>query len=112
MRRRAHYFELADDSPGRRRSDGNIREIEKMHDRSVKGGYSDHYPVSGIKFLRDRANSSNRVHCSIVVGTVVIGDHNVSSRQAGNCPPRNGCIDDAGTIPVVDCPTRGYLPNA
>ena len=83
-----------------------------MHDRSVKRGYSDHNPIPGLKLILDWADCINRIDRSIVVGTVVIGDHNISSRQAGNCPPRNGCIDDAGTIPVVDCPTRGYLPNA
>ena len=83
-----------------------------MHDRFVQRGHGDHNTIPGLKFVLDWADSINRIDRSIVVGTVVIRDHNISSRQAGNRSAGNGSVYNTGTIPVVDCTTRGYLPNA
>jgi hypothetical protein len=110
MRRRTHYFKLADNSPGGRGRNGNIGEVEKMDDRLVHRGYGNYYPVTGLKFLRDRANGIDRVHSSVIIRSVIIGDCYVSGCQASNGSAGNGSVSDAGTIPVENDATRADFP--
>lgn len=82
-----------------------------MDDRLVHRGYGNYYPVTGLKFLRDRANGIDRVHSSVIIWSMIIGNYYIISCQTGNGSTRNSPVYDAGAIPVENDTTRGNLPD-